>query len=252
MPELTDQEKIERRRQKRQQKILSSAGDRLSRITGTAYRNTSTDNVRSRKQQPTSAPGTYISRSHDDDPSEALGAPPPLDPFDMFSSMASRRGFSINPALLASMTGENINNNNTSSAAMDPTIKYWNLIHLLSMLILGFYAVYMEWAAVGMTRMAQLLQATSNDIYGLSHSGPLFWYFATIELCLQSARMFYQQGTMASNSTLGALATQLPPPLNNIITVFLRYRLIWSCLVQDCCILVFIIGFAQVISAFFV
>ncbi|CAO3593140.1 unnamed protein product [Absidia cylindrospora] len=37
MPELTDQEKMERRRQKRQQRILTSAGDRLSRITGTAY-----------------------------------------------------------------------------------------------------------------------------------------------------------------------------------------------------------------------
>ncbi|CAO3593138.1 unnamed protein product [Absidia cylindrospora] len=61
--------------------------------------------------------------------------------------------------------------------------------------------------------------------------------------------MFYQQGTVPSQSTLGALATQLPPPLNNIVTIFLRYRLIWSCLVQDCCVLVFVIGFAQVLSA---
>lgn len=39
MSELTaEQEKIERRRQKRQQRILQSGESRLSKITGTAYR----------------------------------------------------------------------------------------------------------------------------------------------------------------------------------------------------------------------
>ncbi|KAI8081574.1 uncharacterized protein BX664DRAFT_340744 [Halteromyces radiatus] len=37
MTELTDQQKLERRRLKRQQRILQSAGDRLERITGTAF-----------------------------------------------------------------------------------------------------------------------------------------------------------------------------------------------------------------------
>lgn len=38
MPELTEQEKLERRREKRKQKILASAENRLNRITGTAFR----------------------------------------------------------------------------------------------------------------------------------------------------------------------------------------------------------------------
>lgn len=38
MVELTDQEKLERRRQKRQQRILQAGESRLSKITGTAYR----------------------------------------------------------------------------------------------------------------------------------------------------------------------------------------------------------------------
>ena len=38
MPELTEQEKLERRREKRKQRILASAENRLSRITGTAFR----------------------------------------------------------------------------------------------------------------------------------------------------------------------------------------------------------------------
>jgi hypothetical protein len=35
---MSEQEKLEKRRQRRQQKIMAAAGDRLSRITGTAYR----------------------------------------------------------------------------------------------------------------------------------------------------------------------------------------------------------------------
>jgi hypothetical protein len=60
--------------------------------------------------------------------------------------------------------------------------------------------------------------------------------------------MFYQQGTMPPTSTIATLATQLPSPFGNIVTIFLRYRLIWTCLVQDICILVFIIGLSQVVS----
>lgn len=38
MTELTEQEKLERRRQKRQQRILQSSESRLGKITGTAFR----------------------------------------------------------------------------------------------------------------------------------------------------------------------------------------------------------------------
>jgi hypothetical protein len=38
MVELTEQEKLERRRQKRQQRILQAGESRLSKITGTAFR----------------------------------------------------------------------------------------------------------------------------------------------------------------------------------------------------------------------
>ncbi|CAO3630124.1 unnamed protein product [Cunninghamella echinulata] len=177
-----------------------------------------------------------------------------------FNELFAQGGFPLNNPLFASMlqnaAGGNPSANMSStpsniSSSTDPSLKYWNILHLLSMILLGFYAIYLEWSTMGMNRLALLLQSNS----GLSYSGihvPLFWYFVTIELCLQSARLFYQKGGIATNSTLGAIATQLPSPFNNIITVLLRYRLIWSCLVQDCCVLVFIIGFAQVVSALLV
>ncbi|KAI8075089.1 hypothetical protein BC940DRAFT_224543, partial [Gongronella butleri] len=246
----------ERRRQKRQQKIMSSAGDRLSRITGTAFP--------SRAESPTPSPSTSsglgehasagtgrtmgASSRLEDDPSEELGAPPPMDPLNMFGSpgmMPGMQGMGMGP-MAGGADGMNMgaSNNQNVSSATDPSLKYWNLLHLVSMLILGLYAVYKEWTLVGVDRLASLLEHSSD--YTLQGGQPLFWYFATIQVALQSARFASQQGTMASTSTLAAIATQLPPPLNNIVTVFMRYRLIWSCLVQDICVLLFILGCAQV------
>ncbi|SAM04518.1 hypothetical protein [Absidia glauca] len=157
-------------------------------------------------------------KADDDDPSEALGAPPPLDSFDMFNAMASGEtqpqdlnelfaaaaagggnGFPFNPALLASMTGgggDTTGASSTSLQSLDPSLKYWNLLHLLTMLLLGMYGVYMEWSTAGLDRLAHLLRPEPSEVYALTHSGafvPMFWYFATAELCLQSARLFYQQ-----------------------------------------------------------
>ncbi|KAG0174978.1 hypothetical protein DFQ30_001453 [Apophysomyces sp. BC1015] len=285
MPELTEQEKLERRRQKRQQRILASAGNRLSKITGTAFRETSPtpspstsassialaepqhrDLPRSRSPSPavfgggplgsstsSDAPRS-IRRASDADPSEALGAPPPLeDTLDaMFSSSSSLFGlpspaggagepnlndllggqFPFNPAFLANMQQQ------PQEQTVDPSNKYWNLLHFVSMIWLGFYAVYVEWTTAGSERFASLLSSNPRDEGNLSYPAIHF-----------AARMLYQQGHMNTNSTLGSIAAQLPPPFSIIITVILRYRLIWSCLVQDCCILVFVIGLAEVLSA---
>ncbi|ORX47067.1 hypothetical protein DM01DRAFT_1386061 [Hesseltinella vesiculosa] len=272
MAELTDREKQEKRRQRRQQKIMAGAGDRLNRITGTAFPHRTASPTPS--PSTSSGPSTSLPRgpTHDhprldDDPSDELGAPPPLDPLNMFGGdpMAMFGGGNMDdmfrqggmpPGLLSAMTGAA----GTMPAGMpgttppgpasplDPTVKYWNLLHLTSMVLLGFYAVWMEWSNAGLDRLASLLNHSSDYTVQGGHV-PLFWYFATMELGLQSARFFYQKGQIATVSTLGALATQLPPPLNQIVTIFLRYRLIWTCLVQDISVLLFIIGCAEVVSA---
>lgn len=296
MGELTEQEKLERRRLKRQQRILQSGESRLSKITGTAFRNVFFFNywflskltriiANRATPSPTPSPSTSSintststpkpfnsQRRMSDDPSEDLGAPPSLDmntlmqqqmasmfggvsgvpgsapgdPLEQLFGNAGGNGF--NPtSLLATM----MNNNGEglpqqAEQAIDNSSKYWNLLHVLMMIMLGFYAVYTEWTKAGRERFASLLSTDVNN-YPAIHV-PLFWYFITIELCLQSARLFYQQGVMPPTSTLAQLATQLPHPFGNIVTICLRYRLIWSCLSQDICILVFVIGISQVIS----
>ncbi|KAF7732302.1 hypothetical protein EC973_005198 [Apophysomyces ossiformis] len=285
MPELTEQEKLERRRQKRQQRILASAGNRLSKITGTAFPDrisptpspsTSASSLhvaeptyRDIPRSPSPSPAVRVStppsksvssdtprvarRSSDADPSEALGAPPPLEhtldaifsssssPFPMPSLAGAGAAnepnlndlndlfgqFRFGPALLASMQQQQQQPQETK---LDTSEKYWKLLHFVSMIWLGIYAVYVEWTTAGSERFASLLFSNPTDAGNASYPAIHF-------------------GHMNTNSTLGNLAMQLPPPFSNIITVILRYRLIWSCLVQDCCILVFVIGMAEVLSA---
>lgn len=301
MGELTEQEKLERRRLKRQQRILQAGESRLNKITGTAYRklsllkkhetdivfialratpsptpSPSTSSINNNNSSTTSIPSSFnTQRRMSDDPSEELGAPPPLDmntlmqqqmasifggvsgvpgsaPSDplqqMFGNAAAGGPNGFNPATLLSsmMNGGATPEQTEQQQQMDKSSRYWNLLHVVMMVMLGFYAVYTEWTRAGRERFASLLSSDVNN-YPNIHV-PLFWYFITIELCLQSARLFYQQGVMPPTSTLASLATQLPPPFGNIVTICLRYRLIWSCLSQDICILVFVIGISQVIS----
>ncbi|RCI06471.1 hypothetical protein CU098_004075 [Rhizopus stolonifer] len=247
MGELTEQEKLERRRQKRQQRILQAGESRLNKITGTAFPN---------RVSPTPSPSSSSKpvRRASEDPSDELGAPPPvmdtmMPPMasmfgqpplgDPMEQLFSQQGF--NPAsMFANLANEQ------PPPLVDTSAKYWNLLHFVMMISLGVYAVYTEWTRAGSERLAALLYDPVTR-YPSVHV-PLFWYFVTLELGLQSARLFYHQGTMPSQSTLAQIATQLPHPIGTVATVFLRYRLIFACLVQDICVLVFIIGLAQVIS----
>ncbi|KAI9491347.1 hypothetical protein BDB00DRAFT_492706 [Zychaea mexicana] len=325
MPELSEQEKLERRREKRKQKILASAENRLNRITGTAFPNrpsptpspststsslarsetpqrerprsrspspaifasTSTDTLRSRKASTTTTSSvpplppaaaaasqqTSQPRPADADPCESLGAPQPIPSLSFSTSdgttpsleamfAAGEAGvpppnlndllggqFPFNPALLATLQQQQQQQQQQQmDGPTDTSAKYWNLLHFISMIWLGAYAVYTEWSTVGAERFAGLLSASSPEGYSGIHF-PLFWYFVTLELMLQSARMLYQQGNTSSSSLLlSTLIQYLPPQMANAANVLLRYWIIVSALIKDCFVLVFIIGFAQILS----
>ncbi|OBZ88466.1 hypothetical protein A0J61_03484 [Choanephora cucurbitarum] len=252
MGELTEQEKLERRRQKRQQRILNAGESRLHKITGTAFPH---------RASPTPSPSVSsepTTRKVDEDPSEDLGAPQPLFenlmgsnaaatllgndtppfPFNLEQKQGQEQAF--NPASLFAAFNAQASE---PTVQRDITTSYWNGLHLIMMILLGCYAVYQE-CKIGRETFSTLLYHAPTFY---SNHMSLFWYFVTIELGLQSARMFYHKGSMPSNSTWAQLATQLPHPIGTIATVFMRYRLIFSCLVQDISILIFIVGMAQVI-----
>nr|CAG8468031.1 10278_t:CDS:2 [Entrophospora candida] len=102
----------------------------------------------------------------------------------------------------------------------------------------------------GLTRFYYLNYEKPDDILVINriHSVPLFWYFITAELILQSTRLLLQKDQLFQGSTLGSLAANLPAPFPDIIKILIRYRLIWNSLWEDVCVLVFVVGFFITIS----
>ncbi|CAO3633806.1 unnamed protein product [Mucor hiemalis] len=270
MVELTEQEKLERRRQKRQQRILQAGESRLGKITGTAFPNRatpsptpspSTSSVRTPTEPtPTSSmrttstveptpPSFRTQRRDSDDPSEELGAPQPTNQQQEMNNMMNQtfasmfggvagipgsEGMGFNPAaLLGAMNGGGGDNealqkllagqanpNDPNAAPFDPSSLFGGgqqKVESFNKVLEWITFNFDEWTRGGSERFASLLYSNVGVSNYPSIHVPLFWYFVTLELGLQSARLFYQQGTMPPTSTIATLATQLPSPFGNIV-----------------------------------
>ncbi|CEI88136.1 hypothetical protein RMCBS344292_02535 [Rhizopus microsporus] len=143
----------ERRRQRRQQRILASGQSRLGKITSTAF--------------PEQTHFSTKRRDSTEDPSEELGAPPALlpqldDPFLAMShnNMNDNPFFANNPFFTANV---NNSNNNTTISQEDVSVKYWNLVRLFLMTLLGLFIAYKERSVMGRDQFASLLH--QNTIY---------------------------------------------------------------------------------------
>ncbi|CAJ0753715.1 15972_t:CDS:2 [Entrophospora sp. SA101] len=102
----------------------------------------------------------------------------------------------------------------------------------------------------GWTRFYYLNYEKPGEILDIHQipSMPLFWYFITAELILQSTRLLLQRDQPLQGSTLGNLAANLPEPFPDIIKILLKHRLIWNSLWEDICVLIFIVGLVIAIS----
>ncbi|KAG0362607.1 hypothetical protein BG005_004954 [Podila minutissima] len=213
----------------------------------------------------------------DADPDDSLGAPPAYTSPSPFDSLhGGNNPFMANPflspqhhqALTRTMSEDGSGHNaSASSSSMaqqqsagfaggappgftvitpqeDLTAKWWKLLHFMLSVLLGLGVVYQEYRRSGHLERFDALATDKPLPYGAFQvaATPLFWYFITMELVLQSTRMFLQGITASPSSTLGTVAGFLPPPFSDAIRVFMRYRLIWSSLVNDLTVVVFIVG----------
>ncbi|KAG0311398.1 hypothetical protein BGZ99_010207 [Dissophora globulifera] len=222
---------------------------------------------------------TTTSTTHDPsdaDPDDSLGAPPAYTSSHRSSSGGSSGSSSMrqNPFLnaqhqnaLARMTGDEPGFGDSSSRAaamqqqqnpfgnappgftvitpqVDLTTRWWKLLHLVLSVLFGFGVVYTEYKRQGDLDRFDALATEKPLPYGVYQVAriPVFWYFITMELILQSTRMFLHGVTATPSSTLGTIAGFLPSPFSDAIQIFMRYRLIWSSLVSDLSVVVFIVG----------
>jgi hypothetical protein len=113
----------------------------------------------------------------------------------------------------------------------------WRIIHALSALTLGVYITLTSHAFNG--------DISRGGITGAGHEGGInvFWVFATAELVLQSSRFFLEKGGGSQlGGWMGMVAGFLPEPWKGYITLAARYSGIWSTIVEDGMVVVFIVG----------
>ena len=138
-----------------------------------------------------------------------------------------------------------------AAAAPTATSAYvWRILHALSALLLGVYLT--THATFSSTSRLIDPRSTapppSSPALGnteLPDHAPqnMFWIFATTELILQGSRYFLEQGRSQEQAGwLGMLGGMLPEPWKGWLRLAMRYSGIWSTLVEDSMVIVFVLG----------
>lgn len=113
----------------------------------------------------------------------------------------------------------------------------WNIVHAVFALILGIYVTATSHAFNG--------DISRGGIAGAEHEGAVnvFWLFATAELVLQSSRFFLEKGTGSQlGGWIGIVGNMLPEPWRGYVRLAARYSGIWSTVVEDGMVVVFVLG----------
>lgn len=113
----------------------------------------------------------------------------------------------------------------------------WKIVHAVFALLLGIYVTAKSHAFTG--------DISRGGIDGAGHEGGVnvFWAFATAELVLQSSRFFYEKGQSSQlGGWMGTVGNFLPEPYKSWVRLAGRYSGIWSTIVEDGMVVVFVVG----------
>ena len=113
----------------------------------------------------------------------------------------------------------------------------WRIVHAVFALVLGVYVIATSHAFNG--------DVSRGGIVGAGHEGGAnaFWLFATAELVLQSSRFFLEKRTGNQlGGWIGIVGNMLPEPWRGYVRLAARYSGIWSTVVEDAMVIVFILG----------
>lgn len=113
----------------------------------------------------------------------------------------------------------------------------WKIVHAIFALLLGIYVTTTSHAFTG--------DISRGGISGAGHEGGrnVFWAFATTELVLQSSRFFLEKGGGAQfGGWTGIVMNMLPEPYKGWLMLAARYSGIWSTIVEDGMVVIFVVG----------
>lgn len=114
----------------------------------------------------------------------------------------------------------------------------WRIVHAIFSLSLALYVVL----TTPFTGTKAARSASVYSLEGENFGQRLFYLFATVEVVLQSSRYFLEKGQLAPSGIMGTLAQFLPMPYAGWIKVAGRYGVIYTTVVADAMVVVFVLG----------
>ena len=115
--------------------------------------------------------------------------------------------------------------------------RLWKVLHAIFALCLGIYVTATTHVFCG-----DISPARSGGV-GHESGMSVFWVFTTAELMLQSSSFFLQKGRASSlGGWIGIVGNMLPEPWRSWLRLVGRYTDIWSTVVEDGMVVVFVVG----------
>ena len=111
----------------------------------------------------------------------------------------------------------------------------WRIIHGIFSVSLGLY-ILNTYHFSG-SRLSRVPYASSED----PQTG-IFWIFTTVQLVLQSTRFFLERDKVGPSGILGTVANFLPMPWKGYVSLVARYSGIYTTIVEDAMVVVFMMG----------
>jgi hypothetical protein len=117
------------------------------------------------------------------------------------------------------------------------TAALWRIAHAICSFALAVYVAITS-AFTGSKVARTVSKGGGEDGF----ASRLFLYFATVELVLQTSRYFVERGQLPRSGFMGALSRLLPEPYAGYVRLVGRYSVIWTTLVADAMVVVFVLG----------
>jgi hypothetical protein len=122
----------------------------------------------------------------------------------------------------------------------------WRLVHSIFSLGLALYIV-LQTPYTGSKLSRDTALTTFDEDWSAEHKhaqsfAHFFYLFATFEVIMQSSRYFIEQGQLQGKGILSTVAGFLPPPYSGYIRTVGRYGVIYTTLVSDAMVIVFVLG----------
>lgn len=114
----------------------------------------------------------------------------------------------------------------------------WKIVHAIFALLLGIYMIVMTTFNGAEFSRAETLSGSAEGEVGKR----LFWIFATVELVLQGSRYMLEKGETSRPGWMGMLMQVLPEPWRTYAGLVARYSGIWTTIVEDAMVVVFVLG----------